>query len=618
MDITSFVAGFRESAFLLGDHSSYHAQVSRRLRIVQKKLGRATPKNAKYAAKAPITAQDVAKNIEYLHVLLLTSERAWAQAMAMKASHSEDNADKNISGSTRQHIISRLHKAVQTAKHVIDLVSDSASGATETDVLEAKAYRYALAGAEEFEKQAEGVKVKGASPQRWNTCLTSFSAARIIYSSLLKATKKDLFKEVLAGTTDPSIRYAAYQSRIPRTVGVPAIARKFFPDDDAELVKAVQRLDSAALDDEDAASAHTKITWRGRAANIVDAAIGQALVSVDAASAALDESSGSTASSKDRANAYDDVLIASQDAVDATKQAIEELEKEGVDEGDARMQDLRVTNLAVNYDLISWRIGRNRVLIGADDGLTFPPNPPQKPRRPRKDGKEWTEREEPTGRKLARLRERIALYDAILQSIDSIKELRGAVRDTGFVSELDSQRAYFQALKCLNLSHSYAFLSTPKEALALCNRALSLSSQAASTSQSSSSSKAPKLAVTEQQSQKLKQNLENLTSHYRGVVALSQLSASSETASKAGLTNAAPVVERLNEYPASGSVDLKNLVTWPPKLKPVPVKPLFLDVAWNYVEYPGRAPAKQEPEPAKVEETKPERPAAKGWFSFGR
>ena len=287
------------------------------------------------------------------------------------------------------------------------------------------------------------------------------------------------------------------------------------------------------------------------------------------------------------------------------------------------MQDLRVTNLAVNYDLISWRIGRNRVLIGADDGLTFPPNPPQKPRRPRKDGKEWAEREEPTGRKLARLRERVALYDAILQSVDSIKELRGAVRDTGFISELDGQRAYFQALKCLNLSHSYAFLNTPKQALALCNRAVSLSAQAVSAppSTSRSSLKAPRLEVSEEQAQTLKSTLENLNCHYRGVVALPQLFASSEKASKAGLTNAAPVVERLNEYPSSGSVDLKNLVTWPPKLKPVPVKPLFLDVAWNYVEYPGRAPVVQqlEPETPQAEETKPERPQAKkGWFSFGR
>ncbi|KAJ4364392.1 signal recognition particle subunit srp68 [Neocucurbitaria cava] len=622
MDITKFVVDFRESAFLLGDYGSYRAQLSRRLRIVRRKLGRATPKNAKYAAKAPVTAEEIGKNIEALHLLLLTSERAWAQAMAMKASHSEDNADKNITGSTRSHIVSRLHKAVQNAKQIVDLVGDTAaSGATETDVLEAKAYVYALAGAEDFEKQAEGIKGNNATPQRWNSCLTNFSAARIIYSALLKSTKKDLFKDVLAGTTDPSIRYAAYQSRIPRTVGVPAVARKFFPKNDEELLQAVQRLDPAALQEEEAASSHSQITWRGRTANVVDAAIGQALASVDTASSVLDQSPTSSTSSKDRANAYDDILIASQDAVDATRRAIEELEKEGVDEGDARMQDLRVTNLAVNYDLISWRVGRNRVLIGADDGLTFPPNPPQKPRRPRKDGKEWAEREEPTGRKLARLRERIALYDAILQSIDSIKELRGAARDTGFISELDGQRAYFQALKSLNLSHSYAFLSTPKQALALCNRAFSLSSQAASAPRSaaaSSSSKAPRLGVSEEQAQSLKQNLENLNSHYRGVVALSQLS---DTASKTGTTNAAPVVERLNEYPVSGSVDLKNLVTWPPKLKPVPVKPLFLDVAWNYIEYPGRTQQVKAPEPekAQVKEKPAERPQAKkGWFSFGR
>jgi signal recognition particle subunit SRP68 len=193
--------------------------------------------------------------LRFLHLLLLTSERAWAQAMAMKTAHSEDNADKNITGSTRKHIVSRLHKAVHTAKQIIALLSElGSSGANDTDVLEAKAYRYALAGAEEFEKQAEGVKASNASPQRWNSCLANYSAARVIYSTLLKATKKDLFKEVLAGTTDPSIRYAAYQSRIPRTVGVPAIARRFFPKDEAELVEAVKQLDAAALEDEDVAS----------------------------------------------------------------------------------------------------------------------------------------------------------------------------------------------------------------------------------------------------------------------------------------------------------------------------------------------------------------------------
>ena len=172
--------------------------------------------------------------------------------MSMKTSHSEDNADQNISGSTRQHIISRLNKAARYANDIVKLLSDQAtSGASDTDVLEARGYAFALAGAEEFEKQAEGARSKDATTKRWVPCLTNYSAARIIYNSLLKATKNDLFKEVLAGTTDPSIRYAAYQHRIPRTVGVPSVAQKFFPKEDADLVKAVEKLDPTALQEEE-------------------------------------------------------------------------------------------------------------------------------------------------------------------------------------------------------------------------------------------------------------------------------------------------------------------------------------------------------------------------------
>ena len=65
MDITKYVVEYREAAFLLGDYSTYRAQLSRRLRIVRTKLGRATPKNAKYAAKTPVTAEEIGGNNEY-------------------------------------------------------------------------------------------------------------------------------------------------------------------------------------------------------------------------------------------------------------------------------------------------------------------------------------------------------------------------------------------------------------------------------------------------------------------------------------------------------------------------------------------------------------------------
>ncbi|KAJ9636806.1 signal recognition particle subunit srp68 [Coniosporium tulheliwenetii] len=506
--------------------------------------------------------------------------------MHMKSSHSEDNAKGGNTGSTRSHIISRLNKAAKYAKELANLLADqSTTGATDTDVLEAQAYAYSIAGAEEFERQSEG------NPQKrnWDACLRDFAAARVIYNALLRSTEKDLFKEILASTIDPSIRYAAYQSKLPRTTAVSTVAKQYFPKDSSDLVAAVEKLDADALNDEAAASASQKpgaekvpntITWRSRTANIVDASIGQALFSVSTAEARLSDflaSVGPDTPSKDKAAAYDAVMIASQDVTDATRRAIEELEREGVPEGDPRMQDLRVTSLAVNYALISWRIGRNRVLIGADDGLSLAGEKRKPPKRPQK--------EEGTGRKLARLRERVVLYDATLQSLDSIKELRGAVRDSAFIAELDAKRAYFQALKCLNIGYSHALLSAPKNALALFVRAQGLAATASSATSETPASPSgpPNLDIAPSSVQALERHLQALISQHRGLVTLHNLSPNSTTA-----TTSAPLVERLNEYPANG-VDLANLVTYPPKLKPVPVKPLFFDVAWNYVEYPGRA-----------------------------
>ena len=176
--------------------------------------------------------------------------------MYMKSVHAEDNADKSITGSTRKHIISRLHKAAHTANELASLLADQSTGATPTDQLEAQAYVYSLRGAEEFEKQAEGIHLRSPqSPdQRWKACLVNYSGARIIYNALLQTTKKDLYKEFLASTVDPSIRYAAYQSRLPRTVSVATVARQYFPKEDAALLSAVETIYPDALKDETVAA----------------------------------------------------------------------------------------------------------------------------------------------------------------------------------------------------------------------------------------------------------------------------------------------------------------------------------------------------------------------------
>jgi len=581
--------------------------------------------------------------------------------MHMKSVHAEDNASKGITGSSRRHIISRLHKALSYAQELVSLLQDqTATGASDTDLLEAHAYARCLAGAEEFEKQTahhhEDPNVKKAA---WQKCLVYFSEAHIIYTALLRSSKRDVYKEVLASTVDPSIRYAAYQSRLPRTLAIPTVAKQHFRKSQSDLLALIEKAGPGALSDEKSATSISKdgtatafipttITWRGRIAPIVDASIGQALAATSIASAQLSSflSTASNMNAKSVALAYDPVLTSAQDAVDATRTALSELSKEGIPESDPRMQDLRVSDLSAAYTLISWRIGRNRVLISSppstfsatlDDGLYFLPWTPNPPKHPRKDGRQWTSKPESRSHKLARLRARVVLYDATLQSIDSIRDLRGASRDPSFMAELDSQRAYFQALKCLNIGYSHDMLGRHANALALFARAAELALASSVVDESADAperdgTNVPTLAVSAAQTTTLQAHTQALTTRQHGLVALHHFTAEAATAAAyaEGREEAAPLVERLDEYPASGRVDLSNLVLYPPRLRAVPVKPIFLDLAWNYIDYPGRgggamaAPVEggngrvngvdDEGASSKVEE----QTKKKGWFGFGR
>ena len=64
MDITAFVVGQREKALLVGDYGSYRQQLSRRLRVVRKKLYPSTNKGVKYTAKEAVSVEDIANNHE--------------------------------------------------------------------------------------------------------------------------------------------------------------------------------------------------------------------------------------------------------------------------------------------------------------------------------------------------------------------------------------------------------------------------------------------------------------------------------------------------------------------------------------------------------------------------
>ena len=555
--------------------------------------------------------------------------------MYMKSAHSADA--KGITGAARSHIISRLHKAFKVQEGVLEALSDRAvSGATETDLLEARAYATSLAGAEQFEKQS------------WQACVTDYSIVWAIYTALTSSTKSDIYKDLVTSTVEPSIRYGAYQMKLARTMAIPVIVRKFFPMDDQSLVKTVERLDPTILKDTSKAkpepaendAASRTITWRSRTVDLEDASIAVALSAVTTAAKNLSETLSSTSTShpRERASAYDDILIASQDAVDATKHSIDELVAEGISQGDKRIQSLQITRTAIGYDLISWRIGRNRVLTGDHDGALPDSAPIAKSRKSKEADGATVDKEEGTGRKLAKLRERVVLYDSTLQSLDSIKELPGVSSDAEFLGELEAKYNYFRALKyvilifveclwskvtnffrCLAIARSHSVLSSYVEALSLLARATALLTPSLphlSATAAPSPTAPPTLAISPASASFLASVLNAELQRHRALVEITTVSGT-----VAKLPPSLPLVETLEHYPTGGEVDLSNLVSYPTKLEAVPVKPLFFDVAWNYIEYPGRSPqvTAQVPEeeiPSLRGEEKQE--AKKGWFGFGR
>jgi signal recognition particle subunit SRP68 len=376
----------------------------------------------------------------------MSAERAWAAAMAMKSAQSTENTQKKMARSTKRQIISRLSKAIQYAKHLVSCLRErETSRVTDIDKMEASAYLASLRGALHFEKA------------RWNACIQDYSIARMIYATLGSGTRVDLFKDLLSSTVDPSIRYAAYQLRFSRTKAVSDIAIEAFPPGEGDILKQIESMNPDAFVSSEKAKMHGKpatndipsnITWRQRTVKLEDASIAQAISIANAKEHELSQvHAKAELDIRQLAAAYDDVITARQEAVDATKSAVDELTAEGLDMSDNRVQSLQLTRTAVNYAVIELRIGRNRVLCGPHDGADPDRAQTKRSGRPSKNGTTRVVKNESTGIKLAKLRERVALYDSILQNIDAVRDLSGVIGDGGFTEELSAKRAYFRALK---------------------------------------------------------------------------------------------------------------------------------------------------------------------------
>lgn len=176
--------------------------------------------------------------------------------------------------------------------------------------------------------------------------------------------------------------------------------------------------------------------------------------------------------------------------------------------------------------------------------------------------------------------------------------------------------------RSLAVARSHAIIGNVSNALALINHSLQLSQASASqlpTTNSSTDDGLLNVEVTQRDGAFLNKLLTGELQRHRAIVHIDNLRKQSEDGEPKAAK--APLIERLNEYPLGG-VDLGNIVQFPPKVAAIPVKPIFLDVAWNYIdyEYAGKEPSTPEPAQAAAPEAQEPQQSTgrKGWFGFGR
>ncbi|KAF8071382.1 SRP68 [Scenedesmus sp. PABB004] len=183
-----------------GDYGRYRQYCARRLRSLYKALKFLHGKGRYQKKKLDVPQVTDAR---HLHIVLVSAERAWAQAMQLKqegeAAAGGEGGGATSAARKRRHALRRLTKAATWAAQLASLagaVCDTRSA------LEADGYACWMAGNVLMEREAD-----------WEGAAAAYSRAKTVFSELAKVG--DAESQALCGTMveelGPALRYCAYQ-----------------------------------------------------------------------------------------------------------------------------------------------------------------------------------------------------------------------------------------------------------------------------------------------------------------------------------------------------------------------------------------------------------------------
>lgn len=177
------------------------------------------------------------------------------------------------------------------------------------------------------------------------------------------------------------------------------------------------------------------------------------------------------------------------------------------------------------------------------------------------------------------------LYEIILQNVGELQGVQGMEQDEEYQREVEGLNLSFKAFRCYYIAVTLVGLKRWKEAVAVYQRSTGYAEQVAGM----------KGALPFGLQKEMRALLERIAGSVYTAQAYSVLEEGAGEEEVGGgvfgqqkQRNVKPLYERLNVYKEDPQLNSKNpnVFKLMPEMEPIPCKPLFFDLALNYVEFP--------------------------------
>ncbi|KAL0892893.1 hypothetical protein ABMA27_014576 [Loxostege sticticalis] len=515
-----------------GDYQRYRGYCSRRIRRLRKVLKIPQGDRRHYRRRDVTTTHLSAASAEsrLLCVPLLQAERAWAHAMQLRQ-------EANTEPRKKFHLVSRLKKAVAHAQTLLQLCESGVCDARTQ--LEAGAYAAWLGG------------ILLVELQQWRAAAESLQRASLVLDNLCAALPIDerhVYRQK-SEELKPSLRYCAYN------IGDESAAGDLVAMRSQGLIDNLDSLMAQAK--ESRSGVMHEVEWRGRRVTVRPEKVRLFLIALQD----FDKSVAAAQTVEGKIDILENILMDCKDAISAIKDEIKNDPKlKAASAQETQSSGISYLLSYLMYLRLVRTIERNNLLV-------------QQAEEARKNGTQID------GKKV-RPHDLTRLYEIILQNFTELQQLPGFESDASYQKEIETQMKAYRAFRCFYIAQVLTGLRRFREALAMLERSNNYTNESL-TSKLDDQQLKDKLQV-------LKKDIESCKFEVHADSVLEDDEEQDEEKYSSKYKDKKPLVDRLDDYREDTQVLTKNpnVYKMPPPMEAIPCKPLFFDLACNFVEFP--------------------------------